>query len=143
MSAELTPDGWKWVPVEPAYEMVNQGTITALEHRLEGKHRSQYSMSNAGEVYAAYRAMIAAAPQPPAPSTDAREGDMLALTVKAINSEARAIEAEQEGEDLRDICAGLLAWADALAVKHPQQAELRERARAALSTAQDERGGFW
>lgn len=50
------------VPVEPDYNIINQGTVAALEHRLEGKHRNHHSMSNGGEIYAAYRAMIAAAP---------------------------------------------------------------------------------
>jgi hypothetical protein len=50
------------VPREPTEAMVNTGTIVALEHRLERGHRSRYSGSNAGEVYAAYRAMLAAAP---------------------------------------------------------------------------------
>jgi hypothetical protein len=49
------------VPREPTEAMVNTGTIVALEHRLERGHRSRYSGSNAGEVYAAYRAMLAAA----------------------------------------------------------------------------------
>lgn len=53
------------VPVEPDYSIINQGTVAALEHRLEGKHRNHHSMSNGGEIYAAYRAMISARPGAP------------------------------------------------------------------------------
>lgn len=49
------------VPREPDREMINAGTIAALEHRLEGKHRSPYGNSTGGEVYASWRAMVGAA----------------------------------------------------------------------------------
>lgn len=47
---------------EPTWQMVNDGTVAALEHRLHGMHRSKYSSTNAGEVYAAYKALYAASP---------------------------------------------------------------------------------
>ncbi|MCG7360429.1 hypothetical protein MHZ93_04045 [Roseomonas sp. ACRSG] len=52
-------------------------------------------------------------------TSTAREGDLMALTVKAINAEARAIDAEQEVEELRkalsEIANGSRAMARRLA----------------------------